>query len=185
MTIVNHTKTVAKGEKKSLTVERQHGSNTLVVSGTIPVGVKKTRTWVSVWEPTNYTVSLFKQTIEEQGVTFSTTPKVESGTVPQGANLLTSKQSMPLSELFIPFMKLSNNGHAEVLVKEMGRVVGSQGSWKKGLAVMEATLADMGVDTTTLLLRDGSGMSHKNLVTANEVTHLLYTVQSKSWYPAS
>ncbi len=184
MTIVNHTKTVAKGEKKRVTVERQHGSNTLVVSGTIPVGAKKTRSWSSVWEPTNYTVSLFKQTIEERGITFSVTSKVEIGTVPKGATLLTLKQSMPLSKLFIPFMKLSNNGHAEVLVKEMGRVVGGRGSWQKGLAVMEATLADMGVDTTTLLLRDGSGMSHKNLVTANEVTHLLYTVQSKSWYPA-
>lgn len=184
MTVVNHTKTVAKGEKKRLTVERQHGSNILVVSGTIPVGAKKTRSWASVWEPTNYTVSLFKQIIEEQGITFSETPIVARGTVPRGATLLTSKQSMPLSELFILFMKLSNNGHAEVLVKEMGRAMGGVGSWGKGLAVMESTLADMGIDTATLLLRDGSGMSHKNLVTANEVTHLLYAVQSKSWYPA-
>ncbi len=183
MTIVNHTKTVAKGEKKSVTVERQHGSNTLVVTGMIPVEAKKTRSWASVWEPTHYTVSLFKQTIEEQDITFSATPIVARGTVPKGAILLATKQSMPLGELFIPFMKLSNNGHGEILVKEMGRVVGGHGSWKKGLAVMEATLADMGVDTTTLLLRDGSGMSHKNLVTANEVTHLLYAVQSKPWYP--
>ena len=183
MTIVNNTRTAAKGEKKSVTVERQHGSNKLVVSGKIPVGAKKTRSWVSVWEPTNYTASLFKQTIEEQGITFSATPIVARGTISKGANLLTSKQSMPLGELFVPFMKLSNNGHGEVLVKEMGRVVGGHGSWSKGLAVMEATLADMGVDITTLLLRDGSGMSHKNLVTANEVTHLLYAVQSKSWYP--
>ncbi|WP_203248340.1 D-alanyl-D-alanine carboxypeptidase/D-alanyl-D-alanine endopeptidase [Sporosarcina beigongshangi] len=184
MTIVNHTKTVAKDEKKHLTVERAHGSNTVIVSGTIPVGAKKTRSWTSVWEPTNYTVSLFKQTIEERGITFTATPKIERGTIPEGATLLAAKQSISLSELFIPFMKLSNNGHAEVLVKEMGRVVGGKGSWGKGLAVMDATLADMGIDTPTLLLRDGSGMSHKNLVTANEVTHLLYAIQSKSWYPA-
>ncbi len=184
LTIVNHTKTVEKGGKKSIHVERQHGTNILIVSGVIPVGAKKTRSWASVWEPTDYTVNVFKHVLEEQGITFSAAPKAERGTVPKGAILLTSKQSMPLSELFIPFMKLSNNGHAEVLVKEMGRVIGGRGSWHKGLAVMKATLADMGVDTATLLLRDGSGMSHKNLVTANEVTHLLYAVQSKSWYPA-
>ncbi|MFJ7935361.1 D-alanyl-D-alanine carboxypeptidase/D-alanyl-D-alanine-endopeptidase [Sporosarcina sp. NPDC096371] len=184
VTIVNQTRTVAKGKRQSIRVKRQHGSNILVVSGTIPVGAEKVRSWVSVWEPTDYAVDVFKQTIEERGISFTATPVVERRTVPKGATLLKSKQSIPLSELFIPFMKLSNNGHAEVLVKEMGRVIGGDGSWPKGLAVMKATLADMGLDTTTLLLRDGSGMSHKNLVTANEVTQLLYAVQSKSWYPA-
>ncbi|CAM3191272.1 D-alanyl-D-alanine carboxypeptidase/D-alanyl-D-alanine-endopeptidase [Filibacter tadaridae] len=183
MKIINNTKTVAKGGQKNIQVERQHGSNTLVVSGTIPVRSKQTRTWRSVWEPTNYTVHLFKKEIDKQGIRFSTIPKIERKKVPKNATRLTTKQSMPLSDLFIPFMKLSNNGHAEILVKEMGRVIGGEGSWGKGLAVMETTLADMGIDTKTLLLRDGSGMSHKNLVTANEISKLLYTVQSKPWYP--
>ena len=129
LTIVNKTKTVAKNGKKSIQVERQHGSNILVVSGTIPVGSKKIRTWASVWEPANYTVSVFKTTIEEQGITFTAAPKIEREKVTKGATLLTSKQSMPLKEMFIPFMKLSNNGHAEILVKEMGRAVGGEGSW--------------------------------------------------------
>ncbi|MBE1553343.1 D-alanyl-D-alanine carboxypeptidase/D-alanyl-D-alanine-endopeptidase [Sporosarcina limicola] len=181
--IVNNTKTVAKDGKKSIQVERKHGSNTLIVSGTIPLMATTSRSWASVWEPTNYTVHLFKKAIDEQGIKFFATPKVERGMIPKGATRLTMKQSMPLKELFVPFMKFSNNGHAEVLVKEMGRVVGGEGSWDKGLAVMENTLADMGIDTERILLRDGSGMSHKNLVTANEVSKLLYTVQSKPWYP--
>ena len=183
MKIVNHTKTVAKDGKKSIRVERQHGSNTLVVSGTIPVGATKSRSWASVWEPTDYTVNLFKNSLDEQGIKFVVEPKIERGTVPGEATRLVMKESMPLKDLFIPFMKLSNNGHAEVLVKEMGKVIGGEGSWDKGLAVMESTLADMGIDTKTMLLRDGSGMSHKNLVTANEITKLLYSVQSKPWYP--
>lgn len=184
LTIINKTQTVAKKGKKSISVERQHGTNTFIVTGTIPEGSKKTRTWASVWEPTNYTINIFKNTIEEQGITFSTAPKIERKSVTKGATLLTSKNSVRLNELFIPFMKLSNNGHAEVLVKEMGRTMGGEGSWDKGLSVMEATLATLGLETKNLLLRDGSGMSHKNLVTANEVTKLLYTAQTKSWYPA-
>ncbi|MCZ2259076.1 D-alanyl-D-alanine carboxypeptidase/D-alanyl-D-alanine-endopeptidase [Sporosarcina sp. G11-34] len=184
MKIINKTETVAKKGDKNIAVERLHGSNTLVVSGTIPLTSKKTRTWASVWEPTDYTIRLFVNALQNQKITFASEPEMERGIVPKDATQLVMKQSMPLKDLFIPFMKLSNNGHGEVLVKEMGKAIGGTGSWDKGLAVMEGTLADFGVDTKTMLLRDGSGMSHKNLVTTNEVTKLLYIAQTKSWYPA-
>lgn len=183
LTIVNNTKTVAKKGKKNIQVERQHGTNTVIVSGTIPIGASKVRSWSSVWEPTDYTVNVFKHVLEDQGITFSPTSKVGRDTVPKGAVLVADKPSIPLKELFIPFMKLSNNGHAEVFVKEMGHLAGVVGSWEKGLAVMDNQLATMGLETKNMQFRDGSGMSHKNLVTANEVTHLLYKAQSKPWYP--
>lgn len=183
MKIVNKAQTVAKNGMNSISVERLHGSNTVVISGTIPKGRVKKRSWVSTWEPTNYAISLLKTALDEQGIQFVSTPKVEQAKVPDGATLLTGKQSMALEELFIPFMKLSNNGHAEVLVKEIGRTLGGEGSWDKGLVVMDEVLTDIGMDTKTTLLRDGSGMSHKTLVTANEVTNLLFAVQTKPWYP--
>ena len=70
------------------------------------------------------------------------------------------------------------------LSKRWGGAIGGEGSWDKGLSVMDGTLAEMGLDTKNMLFRDGSGMSHKNLVTANEVTSLLYKAQSESWYPS-
>jgi len=171
--IINKTQTVAKKGTSNIKAERQHGSNTVVVSGTIPLGLAKKRVWVSVWEPTDYAVNVFKRVLIGQGIEFVDTPEVSRGAVPKGATLLASKQSMPLEELFIPFMKLSNNGHGEVLVKEMGRVIENEGSWDKGLALMSTILGKMDMDTNTMQLRDGSGMSHNTLVTANEVTKLL------------
>lgn len=181
--ITNKTQTVAKKGANNIKVERLHGSNTIVVSGTIPLGLAKNRSWASVWEPTDYTVNVLKHMLIGQGIKFGDTPEISRAVVPKGATLLASKQSMPLEELFIPFMKLSNNGHGEVLVKEMGRVIENEGSWDEGLAVMDGYLAEMGMDTSTMQLRDGSGMSHKTLVTANEVTKLLNNVQTKPWYP--
>lgn len=182
--IVNQVQTVAKKGDKQIKVEREHGSNKLVVSGTMPIGSAKTRTWVSVWEPTDFAIHLLKNALVAEGIQLGAVHQFGRGIVPDSATLITDKQSMPLEKLFIPFMKLSNNGHGEVLVKEMGRAVEGEGSWDKGLSVMNHSLSEMGVDMDTMLLRDGSGMSHKTLVTANEVTKLLYAVQEKPWYPA-
>ncbi len=181
--LVNETTTVQKKGDKFIEAERLHGANTIVVKGTIPVGNQKSKVWASVWEPTEYTLHLFERALKKQEIVISTERELRRQKLPKEATLLAEKSSMSLADLLTPFMKLSNNGHGEVLVKEMGQVKKNEGSWKQGLDVMAQTMADFGLNTDTLLFRDGSGMSHKALVTANEVTQLLYVAQSKSWYP--
>jgi serine-type D-Ala-D-Ala carboxypeptidase/endopeptidase (penicillin-binding protein 4) len=182
VTIVNQAMTVDSKGKSDIKVERDHGSNKIFVKGTIPSDIKNTRDWVSVWDPTMYALSLFKRALEEQGIEI--VGKMKQGTSTDMMKRITTHQSMPLKDLLVPFMKLSNNGHAEVLVKEMGKVVQGEGSWEKGLEVMNSELAGMGIDTAQIVLRDGSGISHANLIPANEVTALLYRIQQETWFPA-
>lgn len=181
VTIDNRAETVAKDGKKSISITREHGTNHIVIKGTIPVGATASRSWTAVEDPTMYALDLFKQALKQEGITIS--GKLAEGATPEGAATLASKKSMPLSELYIPFMKLSNNGHAEVLVKEMGRAAAGEGSWDAGLGVMEDVLAGYGLDPAGMRLRDGSGMSHKNLVTAEQLSVLLYKVQTEPWFP--
>jgi D-alanyl-D-alanine carboxypeptidase/D-alanyl-D-alanine-endopeptidase (penicillin-binding protein 4) len=180
--IINISKTGTKNSTKDLTIERQHGKNNIIIKGTVPIGGNVTREWIAVWEPSLYALNLFGKSLQEHGIQFSGKTSVTLGKTPAKAFVLTSKKSMTLKELFIPFMKLSNNGHAEVLAKEMGKVVYGEGSWEKGLQVIEDNNAKLGLDMENIQLRDASGMSHLNLIPANEVSKLLFAVQKEPWY---
>lgn len=180
--IVNKATTVAGGESRSISVEREHGTNQIVIEGEMPLDGNMLRSWVSVWEPTLYAADVFKQSLEEQGITFIGRSKVKRGVTPEDAQSIVTHTSMPLKEIIIPFMKLSNNGHGEMLTKEMGQAVHGEGSWDKGLEVIEDVVTDLGVDPTSILLRDGSGMSHKTYIPASELTKILYAIQEKPWF---
>lgn len=181
VTITNLTKTVKKEDSNDIEMVREHGNNKISIKGSISIGTNKIKDWISVWDPSAYALDLFKQSLKTQGIKIE--GELKEGLVAKESKLLISYKSIPLSELLVPFMKLSNNGHAEILVKEMGKLKKSEGSWEKGLEVVENQLLNLGVNTETLILRDGSGVSHINLVPANEISKLLFSVQKKKWYP--
>lgn len=181
ITVNNHTKLTTKEAPPSLTVEREHGTNEITVTGNIALDAKPLKSTIAVWEPTEYVLAIFKQKLTEQGVILSGLP--QKGSTPNQAKLLLEQQSPPLKDILIPFMKLSNNGIGEMLTKELGKKVFDEGSWEKGLIAMENQLQALGLNTETILLRDGSGLSHKTMIPATELTKMLYFVQEKEWFP--
>ncbi len=180
--VKNQAKTIAADGEEDLTLERVHGENTITIEGAIPADAANVKEWMAVWEPTGYAMDLFRQSLKEHGISW--TGEVKTGVAPANTEPLYTHASMPLSDLLVPFMKLSNNTHAEMLVKEMGKVVHGVGSWEKGLEVVEAEMEKLGMNTETLLIRDGSGISHVNLLPPNEITKLLFAVQEQDWFEA-
>jgi serine-type D-Ala-D-Ala carboxypeptidase/endopeptidase (penicillin-binding protein 4) len=179
--IDNRATTAAKDAANTLTVDRTHGTNTLVISGALPLKAATDKEWIAVWEPTGYAASVFRDALAAHGV------RVGGGTVlgkatPGAAKQVAGHESMTLAQVLTPFLKLSNNGHAEVLAKTMGYETEGTGSWSAGLRAVGGYLKKAGVDTATLRQADGSGLSRKDNVPSGQFAKLLTYVQHEPWF---
>lgn len=179
--VVNNATTGPAGSSNTTTVDRVHGTNTFTITGSIPAGASAQSEWMAVWEPTGYAAALFRASLQRHGVTVLG-PTVRAAT-PSDARVLATRESIPLSELQVPFLKLSNNLHAEILVKSMGREVSGKGSWDAGRPVLVDALTTLGV-TGALSMADGSGLSRMDQISPAQLAQLLSGATTRPWFPA-
>ncbi|WP_433869559.1 D-alanyl-D-alanine carboxypeptidase/D-alanyl-D-alanine endopeptidase [Saccharopolyspora sp. CA-218241] len=177
--IDNRATTAAPGTAPDVRVRREHGGDTVVVSGSVPAGGAPVEDYTSVRDPAAYAVDVFARVLREHGVRVGGTG---AGVAPAGARTLAERESMPLRDLLLPFLKLSNNGHAEVLVKAMGRKARGAGTWDAGLAVVEERLAGLGIGRGTFRLVDGSGLSTMDAVSPAQLALLLDNARQRPWF---
>ncbi|MFB9473353.1 D-alanyl-D-alanine carboxypeptidase/D-alanyl-D-alanine-endopeptidase [Nonomuraea salmonea] len=163
------------GDQTNVLIERQHGTRTVVITGTVAGSYQE---WVAVDDPTAYAASLFRKGLSKHGV--KVLGPTEAGAAPASAKKLAEHESMPLGELLVPFMKLSNNIHAEILTKAMGREVSDQGTWSAGLKVTTDFAKANGVEL--LNMRDGSGLSRRDGFSPASIVQLLSSVRGKPWF---
>lgn len=182
MIIVNNATTVSANEKDTLEIYREYNTNQVVITGQIPVG-NSTKEWIALQDPTINTLHSVRIVLKDSGISFTSNSSIERKAVPSNATLLYTKQSIPLKKIMIPFLKLSNNSIADILVKSMGNEEFGVGSLEHGLQAVNDYGRGIGLQMEQWVFEDGSGMSHKNKITANELTSLLYLVRNEPFYP--
>lgn len=179
--IINNGITAEAGATDTLSISREHDTNNIVINGQVPVDGGSTTEWIAVRQPTGYAADVFRRALQARGVKVLGQTKLGVAT-PTGATGIASHDSMTLSDLLVPFLKLSNNGHAEILTKAIGRKVFNDGSWDAGLEAIANYVAGRDMDTSTQRQADGSGLSRWNLITTHEFTDLLRAVQAEPWF---
>jgi len=188
VTLENRTRTGAPGTRRSLTVTWAPGPQRLVVAGDVPIGQRPRTEYVSVPEPTLRTATAFRNVLAQSGIatrgaTRSTNDSLLFRVVREGTPLA-EVASRPLRDWLVPILGASQNWYAEMLLKQMGRLLGTEGTWSGGREVIRGFLIDsVGIDSTQFSLSDGSGLSTLNLVSPAAFVRLLAYVRRHPAWP--
>ena len=97
----------------------------------------------------------------------------DSGTAPAGTPEITSVASQPLPVVLAEMLTNSDNNTAELVTKEIGLAAAGQGTRAAGLEAMRSLLASWGLDLTSVVLADGSGLSLDNRLTCAALMEVL------------
>ncbi len=95
--------------------------------------------------------------------------------------VLAEHLSLPLGLDISVINKVSQNLHAEMLLRLLGREKGSSASTAGGLEVLRSFLAQAGLLPEEYAFYDGSGLSRQNLASPRATAKLLRYAAKQSW----
>jgi len=191
--VENRIRTVAAKGERRIHAERLPGSLQLHLWGTIPLGDRPQTEELGIDDPALYAAIALRQALEDRGINVEGEARAEHllpGDVPDlrraaapppaAGTELARRDSAALLECLRVTDKVSENLHAEMMLRAVGRARRNIGSREAGLEELRAFLAAAGIPVAAYHLADGSGMARMNLVTPSAVLRLLrYMYQSK------
>ena len=204
--IENRVTTVPAGAERRILINREPGSNRLTIWGSIPLGDPGATEALAIEDPAEFAAKLMRGLLEKRGIavygttraqhaelsslyTFRVTATASSGggserLAPPPANfrnVLASYQSGPIVQDIKVINKVSQNLHAEMLLRLLGRERGSGGTVAGGLEVVRRWLLQADIRPEEYSLHDGSGLSREDLATPHAIVKLLSYVSRQPW----
>jgi len=177
--LISQVTTVAAGVRGRIRLERAANTNELRVYGTIAAGAKPYTALLAVPDPALYAAQVLTEALERRGVRVrrASMARHRLGTEDPGPDwtfVLAQRQSPPLTELVQVVNKVSQNLHAELLLREAGRQGKPFGSREAGLTELKPFLENIvGLGKDDVNFEDGSGLSRLTLLTPEATTKLL------------
>jgi serine-type D-Ala-D-Ala carboxypeptidase/endopeptidase (penicillin-binding protein 4) len=98
-----------------------------------------------------------------------------------GRRVLAARISVPVAEDIAIINKTSQNLHAELLLRLLGKIEGADGSFEEGTRVVRQFLTEAGIDDQDFFLFDGSGMSPEDQIAPRAFTRLLVYAAKQPW----
>ncbi|MEO7367310.1 MAG: D-alanyl-D-alanine carboxypeptidase/D-alanyl-D-alanine-endopeptidase [Gemmatimonadaceae bacterium] len=147
------------------------------------VGGRDTLVAVATDSPTNTYLAALALGLNKRGVVIDhAVGGIDSLTA--RADTIYSFYSPPLREILKSFLKPSQNQTGEALIKTLGLEKTGVGMADSGAVVIRKQLAAWGVDSTSTVIYDGSGMSRHDLVTPEAIVKILIGIQKDTAFMA-
>ena len=181
-------------------VVRQPGPNFILLRGTVALGAATVKLDFAMTAPAETSALALKQLLEARGVKVTgriraqhspppentplgepILPRVKSSPDTTNLTLLAEHISQPLAEIVRVTNKESQNLHAELLLRTVGRGKTGVGSTAAGLQAERAFLKAAGIADGDVALTDGSGLSPADLVTPRAMVALLRYAAMQPW----
>jgi len=205
-TLDNSMTLAAAGETPHPGLDRRPGSMLVRAWGTAPA--EGFHASLAVEDPAEFTAAAFKEALRSRGVNVTAASasrhKVSLGSgdfageraqplkldrsglatiaAPlEGRKVLATHISVPVVQDIAVTNKMSLNLHAELLLRLLGKVHGTEGSFEQGARVVRQFLAGAGVDDGDFFLYDGSGMSPDDRIAPRAITQLLVYAARQPW----
>lgn len=162
------------GSENTLQIQRDRGTNTIRVTGSLPVNADDGFTRVTVENPELYTGHVLQEQLKKAGVRFHPHSQVESGKTTDDANLVQTYHSPPLSEIVRYQNHYNDNFIAEMILKTLGREIKEKGkgTFDDGIDVVHDYVESLGIQSRFDMM-DGSGHTGYNQMSAELMVSLL------------
>jgi serine-type D-Ala-D-Ala carboxypeptidase/endopeptidase (penicillin-binding protein 4) len=191
--------TVDVGGKEEIGVVRQPAPDFVLLQGTIPLAHPAIKLDLAMPDPAKTAGLALKQIFESRGVLVTGTVRVHHAPPPEiypdapvvlgppptpadpNTIVLAEHVSLPLIESVRLTNKVSQNLHAELLLRAVAQEKKGFGVTDAGLWVEQDFLKSVGIADGDVVLSDGSGLARDDLVTPRAVVQLLRFNDRQSW----
>lgn len=198
-TLAHSVITSAVGGMPEIAVVRQPGADFLLLRGTVPLGHAPIKLDLAMIAPAETAARTIKDLLEARGVHVTGGIRVQHSAPPEttaagepvlppallpepkGRLVLAEHFSPPLRESIELTNKISQNLHAEIFLRTVGREKLGLASTAAGLKVEREFLHSAGVPDGDVLLSDGSGLARDDLVTPRAMVDLLRYASREPW----
>jgi D-alanyl-D-alanine carboxypeptidase/D-alanyl-D-alanine-endopeptidase (penicillin-binding protein 4) len=193
MTVRNQAMTSAAGGKSTLILEHTLNSREFRLYGELPADAGAWTGRIGVDDPADFTAWAFANMLAARGVKvmghikashrpYSPPRSIASFATAPGVPVpgLIALSPPPLADDISVINKVSQNLHAELLLRRIALVKGS-GSLQDGLAAERAVFDEAGIPREGYDFSDGSGMSTYNRVSPRAAVSLLRWIATQPW----